>query len=85
MDSRTGSGLRRAVIDFVSDADPVSGRVTTSDGEQAFSGWLELIQILDQARTATPGPVEERGPDEGKDKVQGPYEGEREHGGKGAF
>ncbi|MFE5819936.1 hypothetical protein [Streptomyces sp. NPDC056479] len=75
MDSRTGRGLRRVIVDFASDADPVSGCVTTSDGGQAFSGWLELIQILDQARTATPQPVEERGPDEG----------EREHGGKGAF
>ncbi|MGW2719815.1 hypothetical protein [Streptomyces sp. NPDC001492] len=53
MDSPTVGGLRRVIVDFSSGADPVSGRVISEDGEEEFSGWMELIQLLDQIRTGS--------------------------------
>ncbi|MET8638331.1 hypothetical protein ABZX69_39290 [Streptomyces sp. NPDC004074] len=53
MDSHAVGGSSRAIVDFASDADPVSGRVVTVDGEEGSSGWMELIQILEQIRTGS--------------------------------
>lgn len=53
MDSPTVGGLRRAIVEFASDADPVSGRVITEDGTEEFSGWMELVQLLDRIRTGS--------------------------------
>nr|CEL19869.1 hypothetical protein [Kibdelosporangium sp. MJ126-NF4]CTQ97093.1 hypothetical protein [Kibdelosporangium sp. MJ126-NF4] len=35
------------------DADPIRGRVRRADGtERSFDGWLELVELLDRARTS---------------------------------
>lgn len=49
------SDIRRVVVHFVTDAEPVSGRISTGDAENTFSGWLELIELLDRARSAPTG------------------------------
>ncbi len=46
----------RVGLDLVPDADPIRGEVCGADGlARPFSGWLELIQLLDKARTSPPG------------------------------
>lgn len=47
----SGDRCRIEVI-FTADAVPVTGHITTPTGEDTtFTGWLELIQILEEART----------------------------------
>jgi hypothetical protein len=45
----------RVLLDLVTDAEPIRGRVQGADGvEHGFPGWLELIQLLDGARLSRP-------------------------------
>jgi hypothetical protein len=55
-----GSGSRRVELDFIAGVEPVQGHARGADGmEQAFVGWLELVELLDRARTCrSPGPPE---------------------------
>jgi hypothetical protein len=41
-----------ATVEFEADADPIRGRVTSSDGDMAFVGWLELMALLDRVVSA---------------------------------
>ena len=40
-------------LELVEDADPITGRIVSSDGEDhPFRGWLELAVALDEVRGA---------------------------------
>jgi hypothetical protein len=57
MTSAPGRRPIRVDLDLVPDAEPIRGQVCGADGlAQPFSGWLELIQLLEKARmSSTPG------------------------------
>ena len=43
------------LLDLVTDAEPIRGQVRGADGvEHGFTGWLELIQLLERARSSRP-------------------------------
>jgi len=45
----------RVLLDLVTDAEPIRGQVCGADGvEHGFTGWLELIQLLERARLSRP-------------------------------
>jgi hypothetical protein len=45
--------------------EPITGRVIGADGhDQAFAGWLELMDVLDHARTQRTSPTDNRQPEE---------------------
>jgi hypothetical protein len=51
MTSAQGRRPIRVDLDLVPDAEPIRGQVSGADGlTQPFSGWLELIQLLEKAR-----------------------------------
>jgi hypothetical protein len=51
MTSAPGRRPIRVDLDLVPDAEPIRGQMRAVDGmAQPFSGWLELIQLLEKAR-----------------------------------
>ncbi|MFG2002176.1 hypothetical protein ACGFNU_23790 [Spirillospora sp. NPDC048911] len=47
----TNSEMLRVELDFVPGVEPIRGRARDADGvEHAFAGWLELVEVLDEAR-----------------------------------
>lgn len=58
--TEAGSGMLRVELDLIPDAEPIQGRARGADRiEHTFTGWLELIEVLDRARIRrTPGPPE---------------------------
>jgi hypothetical protein len=45
----------RVLLDLVTGAEPIRGQVRGADGvEHGFTGWLELIQLLERARLTWP-------------------------------
>ena len=55
-----GSGPRRIELDLVAGVEPIQGCARGADGvEHAFTGWLELVEMLDRARAGrSPGRTE---------------------------
>lgn len=53
MSNEPESHVLRIELDLVVGADPIRGRIRDgAGGETPFSGWLELMQIVDRARSA---------------------------------
>ncbi|MBF9130313.1 hypothetical protein I0C86_15310 [Plantactinospora sp. S1510] len=53
--TEAGSEMLRVVLDLVPDAEPIQGQAHGADGiEHAFAGWLELVEVLDRARSSQP-------------------------------
>jgi hypothetical protein len=59
--TEAGNATVRVELDLVPDSDPIQGRARGADGvNQAFSGWLELVELLDSARIGRPRPSPRR-------------------------
>jgi hypothetical protein len=44
------------------DSDPISGSVSNGGGDsKAFHGWIELVSVIEAARSDDPGAAEELG------------------------
>jgi hypothetical protein len=55
MTSAPGRRPIRVDLDLVPDAEPIRGQVRSAGGPtEPFSGWLELIQLLERARITGP-------------------------------
>jgi len=65
MTSAPGRRTIRVDLDLVPDAEPIRGQVRDGhDVAQPFSGWLELIQVLEQLRISGPPGASELSPAE---------------------
>lgn len=50
----------KLAIDF--DSDPISGSVSNGTGDsKAFHGWIELVSVIEAARSADPAAAENLG------------------------
>ncbi|MCR3754303.1 hypothetical protein [Lentzea californiensis] len=53
--TEAGNATVRVELDLVADSDPIQGRARGADGvTRMFSGWLELVEVLDSARIGRP-------------------------------
>jgi hypothetical protein len=62
MSIESRDGVLQVELALLPEADPIRGWVRTADGaETAFSGWLELMQLIDGARSAGRARTEDQG------------------------
>jgi hypothetical protein len=53
--TEAGSTTLRVELNLMPDAEPIQGCARGADGvKHAFTGWLELVAVLDQARVSQP-------------------------------
>lgn len=56
--TKPASGMLRVELDLVPDTEVIRGRARDAEGvEHAFAGWLELVEVLDRARTSHPSGI----------------------------
>jgi hypothetical protein len=59
VDGQAPGAGRRVVVELAAEEGTVSGRITTSDGDRPFWGWLELMSALERAAEGGVVPAEE--------------------------